>query len=110
MVSTRDWIHTEMEEFDPKRVFNKLFSDDINYLTTMKNLWEKRRQPTPIQYEKACQIKEINQNGQGDHEKSTMPKLNDQRIQLVSDYVQMFIDSLNELKQRSDKQRQLGIY
>jgi ubiquitin-like 1-activating enzyme E1 B len=108
-VSTRDWIHREMEEFDPKRVFNKLFYDDIHYLTTMKNLWEKRRQPIPIYYEKAYQIKELNQNGQNDSEQSTRPKINDQRIQSISDYVQMFIDSLNELKQRSDKQRQLGI-
>jgi ubiquitin-like 1-activating enzyme E1 B len=107
-VSTRDWIHQEMNEFDPKRVFNKLFFDDIHYLTTMKNLWEKRRQPIPIQYEKANQIKELNQNGQNDNEQSTRPKLNDQRIQSISDYVQMFIESLNELKQRSDKQRQLG--
>ena len=107
-VSTRDWIHSELEEFDPVRVFNKLFFDDIHYLTSMKNLWEKRRQPTPIDHEKAAQIKEIYQNGQGDHEPSAMPKLNDQRIQAVSDYVQMFLDSLNELKQRSDKQRHLG--
>ncbi len=75
----------------------------------MKNLWEKRRQPIPIQYEKAFQIKELNQNGQNDSEQSTRPKLNDQRIQSISDYVQMFIDSLNELKQRSDKQRKLGM-
>lgn len=104
-VSTRDWIHQEMKEFDPKRVFNKLFFDDIHYLTTMKNLWEKRRQPTPIEYEKAFQIKETTQN---DTEQSTRPKLNDQRIQSINGYVQMFIESLNELKQRSDKQRQLG--
>lgn len=107
-VSTRDWIHSELEEFDPVRVFNKLFFDDIHYLTTMKNLWEKRRQPTPIDYEKATQIQEIYQNGQGDHEPSAMPKLNDQRIQSVSGYVQMFLDSLNDLKHRSDKQRHLG--
>lgn len=108
-VSTRDWIHTEMEEFDPKRIFNKLFFDDINYLITMKNLWEKRRQPVALEYQIASQIKENYQNGQNDHEQSTTPKLNDQRIQTLSDYVQMFIDSLRELKQRSDKQRQIGM-
>jgi ubiquitin-like 1-activating enzyme E1 B len=107
-VSTRDWIHTEMNAFDPKRVFNKLFFDDINYLTTMRNLWEKRRQPTPIDYEKASQIMVNHQHGQDDHERTTMPKLNDQRIERVADYVQMFIESLNELKQRADKQRHIG--
>jgi len=107
-ISTRDWIYNQMEEFDPIRVFNKLFYDDIHYLTTMKNLWEKRRQPTPIEYEKAFQIKENQSNGQGDHEPSVVPKLNDQRIQTISGYVQMFIDSLNDLKHRADKQRQLA--
>ena len=107
-VSTRDWIQQEMSQFDPNRIFNKLFFDDINYLTTMKNLWEKRRQPTPIEYEKASQLKESNQNGQNEDGQSTRPKLKDQRIQSISEYVQMFIDSLNQLKQRSDQQRQLG--
>ncbi len=105
-LSTRDWIHTEMEEFNPIRVFNKLFFDDINYLITMKNLWEKRRQPIPIEYGKASLIKENNQN---DSEQSTTPKLNDQRLQTIYEYVQMFIESLIQLKQRSDKQRQIGL-
>jgi ubiquitin-like 1-activating enzyme E1 B len=104
-ISTRDWIHSEMEEFDPKRIFNKLFFDDINYLITMKNLWEKRRQPIAIDYEKASQINENNQN---DSEQSTRPKLNDQRVQTVSEYVQMFMDSLIQLKQRFNQQRQAG--
>ncbi|UJR23767.1 hypothetical protein I4U23_026743 [Adineta vaga] len=108
-ISTRDWIQGEMDEFQPIRVFNKLFYDDINYLTTMKNLWEKRRQPIALQYEQACQIQEkIIANGQTNHEQSVMPKLNDQRIQSIREYVQMFIDSLHELKQRSDKQRQIA--
>jgi ubiquitin-like 1-activating enzyme E1 B len=93
-----------MEEFNPIRVFNKLFVDDINYLISMKNLWEKRRQPIPIEYEKAHQIKENNQN---DSEQSITPKLNDQRVQTISEYVQMFMGSLIQLKQRSDKQRQI---
>ncbi|CAF1185553.1 unnamed protein product [Adineta ricciae] len=105
-ISTRDWIQAEMEEFQPVRIFNKLFFDDINYLTTMKNLWEKRRQPIPIQYEQARQIQEKTLNGQSDHEQSATPKLNDQRIQSINEYAQMFIESLNELKQRCDKQRQ----
>ena len=108
-VSTRDWIQKEMNKFDPKRIFNKLFFDDINYLITMKNLWEKRRQPIPIDYEHAFQIKENQDNEHNNHQSSTIPKLNEQRIQSISDYVQMFIDSLNELKQRSDRQRHLGI-
>ncbi|CAF2495291.1 unnamed protein product [Rotaria sp. Silwood2] len=74
----------------------------------MKNLWEKRRQPTPIEYEKACQIINNNQNRQNDYEQLTTPKLNDQYVQTISQYVQMFIDSLIQLKQRLDKQRQIA--
>jgi ubiquitin-like 1-activating enzyme E1 B len=107
-ISTRDWIQTEMEEFDPIRIFNKVFYDDINYLLTMKNLWEKRRQPTAMEYKKACLINESNENERNDSEQSTRPKLNDQRVQTISEYVQMFINSLIQLKQRSDKQRQFG--
>ena len=109
-ISTRDWIHSQMEDFDPKRVFNKLFFDDIHYLTTMTNLWEKRRQPIPIDYEKACRIEETSSPHPSDQEHSAMPKLNDQRIQSIGDYARMLIDSLNELKQRSDQQRAKGIH
>lgn len=107
-VSTREWIQQEMQDFNPQRVFNKLFFDDINYLISMKNLWEKRRQPTPIEYGKASQLNETSSNGENESEQSTRPKLNDQRIQSISEYVQMFIESLHELKQRSDKQRHIA--
>lgn len=107
-ISTRDWIHREMEEFDPVRVFNKLFYDDVNYLLTMKNLWEKRRQPTPVDFDKSKQLGETHQNGQTDKEQSSMPKLNDQRIETITGYAQMFIHSLNELKQRWEKQKEAG--
>ncbi|CAF1046510.1 unnamed protein product [Didymodactylos carnosus] len=112
-LSTRDWIRTN--KFDPQKIFNKLYNDDIKCLTSMKNLWEKRRQPIPLNYDKAIQLNENDYDKQAAatttttiSNTSTVPKLNDQKICTISDYVQMFCDSIQELRKRFDVQQQLG--
>ncbi|XP_046993261.1 SUMO-activating enzyme subunit 2 [Schistocerca americana] len=45
-VSTRSWAVSC--NYDPKKLMNKLFCEDIRYLLSMKHLWEKRTPPTPI--------------------------------------------------------------
>lgn len=50
-VSTRKWA--QHNEYDPEKVFNKLFHDDINYLLSMENLWKTRTAPTPIKWSDA---------------------------------------------------------
>lgn len=47
-VSTREWA--QQTKYDPEKIFNKLFSDDIKYLLSMSDLWKKRAPPAPIQY------------------------------------------------------------
>lgn len=47
-VSTRQWA--EDCGYDPQKLFQKLFHDDINYLLSMHNLWKKRRPPTPLDW------------------------------------------------------------
>lgn len=47
-VSTRKWAQNN--EYNPEKVFNKLFHDDINYLLSMANLWKSRDPPTPIKW------------------------------------------------------------
>lgn len=47
-VSTRKWAQNI--EYDPEKVFNKLFNDDIKYLLSMANLWQVRKAPTPIKW------------------------------------------------------------
>lgn len=44
--STRAWAHAC--GYDPTKLFNKLFKDDIQYLLSMDNLWKNRRSPTPL--------------------------------------------------------------
>ena len=47
-VSTRRWA--EMQGYNPKKLFTKLFKEDIEYLLSMKDLWEKRGRlpPNPL--------------------------------------------------------------
>lgn len=45
-VTTRQWAL--QSGYDSSKLFHKLFHDDIEYLLSMHNLWEKRRKPTPL--------------------------------------------------------------
>lgn len=47
-ISTRAWAQTC--NYDPEKLFTKLFHDDIKYLLSMDNLWKKRRPPTPLDW------------------------------------------------------------
>lgn len=47
-VSTRQWAKDS--NYDPEKIFNKLFHDDIKYLLSMADLWKKRTPPTPMKY------------------------------------------------------------
>ncbi|CAF0934846.1 unnamed protein product [Didymodactylos carnosus] len=111
-LSTRDWIRTN--DFDAQKIFNKLYNDDIKYLASMKNLWEKRRQPIPLNYDQAIQLNEDDYDKQATttittmSNTSTIPKLNDQKICAISDYVQMFCHSIQELRKRFILQQQLA--
>lgn len=49
-ISTRGWAISH--NYDSKKLFGKLFSDDISYLLSMDKLWEKRRRPTPLEWDK----------------------------------------------------------
>ncbi|KAL6424414.1 hypothetical protein ACFW04_009885 [Cataglyphis niger] len=47
-ISTRVWAQSC--DYDPEKLFTKLFHDDIKYLLSMDNLWKKRRSPTPLNW------------------------------------------------------------
>ena len=47
-VSTRTWAQST--NYDPEKIFTKLFHDDIKYLLSMDNLWKKRRPPVPLEW------------------------------------------------------------
>ena len=46
--STRTFA--EKHDYDARRLFNKLFNDDILYLLSMANLWKERKKPEPANY------------------------------------------------------------
>ncbi|PIO65188.1 repeat in ubiquitin-activating protein [Teladorsagia circumcincta] len=45
-ISTRAWA--ENVNYDPEKIFDKLFYDDISYLLRLEHLWRERRPPTPL--------------------------------------------------------------
>ncbi|XP_070148784.1 SUMO-activating enzyme subunit 2 [Polyergus mexicanus] len=90
-ISTRVWAQSC--DYDPEKLFTKLFHDDIKYLLSMDNLWKKRRSPTPLNWRElpdgvAGCSKEINQLG-----------LKDQQRWSISKCGSIFADSLKNLSQ-----------
>ena len=53
--STRQWA--KETKYDSKKIFNKLFCDDIKYLLSMTKLWEKRKAPSPIDWDESVNNK-----------------------------------------------------
>lgn len=47
-VSTKKWAKNC--EYDPEKLFNKFFYDDIQYLLSMANLWKDRTPPRPTKW------------------------------------------------------------
>ncbi|XP_017876520.1 SUMO-activating enzyme subunit 2 [Ceratina calcarata] len=76
-VSTRAWAQSC--NYDPEKLFAKLFHDDIKYLLSMDNLWKKRRPPTPLNWKElpdgvAGCSKEINESGLKDQQRWSISK------------------------------------
>uniref|UniRef100_A0A8C7VBC2 SUMO-activating enzyme subunit 2 n=1 Tax=Oncorhynchus mykiss TaxID=8022 RepID=A0A8C7VBC2_ONCMY len=86
-VSTKDWARST--GYDPVKLFNKLFKDDIQYLLTMDKLWKKRKAPLPLDWL--------------EHQKLTCPQgvtgtgLKDQQVLGVAGYCQLFSRSVETL-------------
>uniref|UniRef100_A0A674N706 SUMO-activating enzyme subunit 2 n=1 Tax=Takifugu rubripes TaxID=31033 RepID=A0A674N706_TAKRU len=47
-VNTKDWARSI--RYDPVKLFNKFFKDDVMYLLTMDKLWKKRKAPIPLDW------------------------------------------------------------
>lgn len=47
-VSTKKWAKNC--EYNPEKMFNKFFHDDIEYLLSMSNLWKERVPPQPLKW------------------------------------------------------------
>jgi len=89
--STRAWA--EEIGYNPLRLFNKLFNEDIKYLLSMDKLWRKRKPPVPLGWE-AIQTEFHNE------EKETDNGLQDQRVWSPGECATIFSHSVDTLKQQ----------
>jgi ubiquitin-like 1-activating enzyme E1 B len=94
-LSTRTWI--EMNEYDPFKLFDKLFSADIEYLLTMDKLWENRRPPVPLSFDS------LPSNGVDEEDRS----LPDQRQWSVRECANVFIKCIPILRNRQVQENDL---
>ncbi|XP_072519273.1 SUMO-activating enzyme subunit 2 [Salminus brasiliensis] len=94
-VSTKDWARST--GYDPVKLFNKLFKDDIMYLLTMDKLWKKRKAPVPLDWSEMQQLVNPQDEGSG-------TGLKDQHVLSVGGYSQLFQHSVETLRaQLADK-------
>nr|AGC75067.1 SUMO-activating enzyme subunit 2 [Eriocheir sinensis] len=90
-VSTRAWAISH--DYCPKKLFTKLFSEDILYLLSMDKLWEKRRQPTPLTWEEAGNLGEKGAQ-------SEQSSIVDQRLWTVKECQEVFSSAVHKLRNR----------
>lgn len=94
-VSTRTWA--ESCDYDPQKLFKKLFHDDIKYLLSMDKLWTRRRPPVPLVWDQMPKG-ELSDNGDG---------LEAQRLWTMQECVDVFSDSLRNLKEQYKQRGEL---
>jgi ubiquitin-like 1-activating enzyme E1 B len=89
-MSTRQWAKDT--NYDAVKLFNKLFNDDIKYLLSMSKLWEKRKPPSPLNWEES-----INNNEIPLSENTNQEKLESHRLWSTSQCCQVFSESVRSL-------------
>ncbi|XP_018430835.1 PREDICTED: SUMO-activating enzyme subunit 2 [Nanorana parkeri] len=89
-VSTKVWAREI--SYNPMKLFNKLFKDDIRYLLTMDKLWRKRTPPVPLDWASL-------QGGDSSEQKkdSAPVGLKDQQVLDVAGYAELFSRSVRTL-------------
>jgi ubiquitin-like 1-activating enzyme E1 B len=92
-VSTRQWAQSH--EYNPQKLFQKLFTDDIKYLLSMENLWQKRRAPTPLDW---TELPDQVPSKSTDDPQRTV--LKDQRVWSMKECGEVFSESVLKLKER----------
>ncbi|KAG0712113.1 SUMO-activating enzyme subunit 2 [Chionoecetes opilio] len=91
-VSTRGWATSH--NYCPKKLFTKLFSEDILYLLSMEKLWEKRQKPNPLAWEEAGAMGGDKEGG------SNKGGIADQRLWSVKECQEVFSSSVHSIRKR----------
>lgn len=86
-VNTRTWA--QQCDYDPEKIFNKLFFDDINYLLSMSNLWKSRTPPNPAKWDA------LEEDGEA---APTDTVLRDQKVLSLTESGKVFGESIGSLK------------
>ncbi|XP_067905139.1 SUMO-activating enzyme subunit 2 isoform X1 [Heterodontus francisci] len=94
-VSTKDWARST--GYDPVKIFNKLFRDDIKYLLTMDQLWRKRKAPIPLDWSK---VEKLETSSPPQQTATCQAGLKDQQVLDVKSYAHLFARSVDHLKAR----------
>lgn len=89
-VSTKEWARST--GYDPVKLFNKLFKDDIMYLLTMDKLWKKRKAPTPLDWNR------VEKNESPKESETSSAGLKDQQVLGVWGYSKLFQQSVETLR------------
>lgn len=100
-VSTRQWAQSH--EYDAQKLFQKLFHDDIKYLLSMENLWQKRKPPTPLDWNDLPDVIA----GSSSIDQQTVTALKDQRVWSMQECSQVFKQSINQLKEKLENEKDL---
>ncbi|XP_062277024.1 SUMO-activating enzyme subunit 2 [Scomber scombrus] len=88
-VSTKQWARST--GYDPVKLFNKLFKDDIMYLLTMDKLWKKRKAPIPLDWQQL-------ENSASPQDETPGTGLKDQQVLGVWGHCQLFQHSVETLR------------
>ncbi|MGH0115206.1 UNVERIFIED_CONTAM: hypothetical protein FKN15_070726 [Acipenser sinensis] len=91
-VSTKTWAKST--GYDPVKLFNKLFNDDIKYLLTMDKLWKKRKAPVPLDWN---EVQKLEESSDLQVESSTAG-LKDQHVLDIKSCSQLFARSVETLR------------
>lgn len=97
-VSTKQWAKST--GYDPVKLFNKLFKDDIRYLLTMDKLWRKRKPPVPLDW---ANLQSSERDSTEQKNASSLVGLKDQQILDVAGYAQLFSQSVKTLRDQLSK-------
>uniref|UniRef100_A0AAR2LWJ7 SUMO-activating enzyme subunit 2 n=1 Tax=Pygocentrus nattereri TaxID=42514 RepID=A0AAR2LWJ7_PYGNA len=96
-VSTKEWARST--GYDPVKLFNKLFKDDIMYLLTMDKLWKKRKAPVPLDWAEVQQLGEVSFIS----DEVCGTGLKDQQVLSLGGYSQLFQHSVETLRSQLDE-------
>ncbi|KAF8773718.1 SUMO-activating enzyme subunit 2 like protein [Argiope bruennichi] len=93
-ISTREWAKSS--DYDPRKLFEKLFSEDIKYLHSMTDLWKKRCRPMILDWNDLP-------DAVPGSSKQEEPRIKDQMLWNIKQCADIFCSSLTALKKKVDE-------